>query len=556
VKVGKVAVSPARYTGACPATTAFTAKVAVRGATTVTYRWLRGDGTKGPAVTARVTGGAVVVRDKRTFAASTSGWQALQVLSPRGTTSAKARFRVSCEEAPTGPVSVPGPVEQAAPRVTATVDAPPPYSGACPAPGHTVSFHGRIKVSRTPAVVAYRWVDSDGGPEPVERLWFAAGGPASKAVGSQRSFLTSQSGHRRLEIVDARGRVSHRSGTAAYRVTCSGTDDFPTPVASATNARVTPARYEGPCGGAAVEFVFRADLAVTKPAKVAYQWVRSDGTKVPGEVELTKDLSTVVTNVWRVADPAKLAEGSARLEVLVPNAVTTKPAAFTIACRSDVVSITKTELRRADNPNPCPGNPARFTVFSQVTPTASAKLPLTVSYQWRWADGSRSVPLTHTFDKAATVQLFRHWEEQLSKIGKVWLEVTVDGKATSGEAVGYEVTCGGKPPTDSAPRVVSINASITPSDYRGACPVKLKARAEVKASAPMEYAAVMQWMLNGRNEAVVDYAHFPAGGSLTKVVEREFTVNASTDGTATRHLEAIVPNVMGSNPVKYTVTCT
>lgn len=555
VKVGRVRATPARYAGPCPATTSFTAKVAVRGASQVTYRWLREDGSKGPVVTARAANGSVVARDSRSFAASTSGWQALQVLSPRKATSARTRFTVTCQDPPSGRAGT-GMAGERAPRVTVSLARPAPSSGTCAVPGRTVTFTGTVKVSRTPAGLSYRWVDSDGGPEPAERLWFAAGGPAVKEVVSRRTFLASQAGRRRLEILDGRGRVVARSDEAPYRVTCAPGGEPQTPAASAGNVRVTPARYEGSCDRP-VEFVFHADIAASGPAKVTYRWVRSDGTSVPGEVVLPRDLTTTVSTAWTVTDPSALAGGSARLELLSPTAVTTEPAAFTISCGADAVAVTGMEIVPFEEKWPCPGTSHHYSALASVTPTASARLPLTVSYRWRWADGGHTAPQTHTFTSASTLRAVRTWEEWTSKSGEIWLEVTAQGKVTRGESARYEVVCGGKPPTGSYPKVVSITkASATPSEHRGACPVKIKVRAEITVSAPMDLPVIAQWTVDEVRQPLVDYANFPAGGPLTRAVERELTVNASTGKPVTVYLETNLPNVMASEPMTYQVTCT
>src|SRR6478752_5856352 len=82
VVIGGVQASPARHAGSCPATVDFSATVAVKGASRVTYRWVRGDGTKGAVRTAKA-GPKVKLRERRTFTRGTRGWQAVQVLSPR-----------------------------------------------------------------------------------------------------------------------------------------------------------------------------------------------------------------------------------------------------------------------------------------------------------------------------------------------------------------------------------------------------------------------------------------------------------------------------------------
>lgn len=556
VKVGRAQVSPARYTGACPATTTFAAKVAVRGAARLTYRWLRGDGTKGPVTTVRVKGGTVLLRDKQTYAGSTSGWQALQVLSPRQATSNKARFSVTCEEPPSGVVST-RPTEEPAPRATASLAEPAPYSGACPLPGHNVTFTGTITVSRTPAAVAYRWVDSDGGASPVERLWFAAGGPASKAVTSQRAFLTTQSGTRRLEILDAQGRVAHRSGAASYRVTCTPAGEPEQPKAAVTNARVTPADYAGACTGP-LEFVFTADLAVTRPTRVAYEWVRSDGARVPGAVVFKGDLTTTVSTTWKVPDPEKLAGGSATLRVTTPNQVTSAPATFKITCRDDVVTVEPARIRLVnEEPGPCTTrNPYEYALNSGIAPTPHAKLPLEVSYRWRWSDGSFSAPMKWTAKTPGGMRFGNAWTVRTSKAGKVWLEVTAAGKTVRSEPVSYEVICDGKPPTQPSPVVVSVtDAVVTPSNHNGPCPLNMRAKARITVSAPMAEPVAYRWVFDNYYGTSTQYVSFPAGGPLSKDVEYLWLPYKSTDHTVTGYLEVRLPNMIASDMVSYTITC-
>ncbi|OPG12992.1 hypothetical protein [Microbispora sp. GKU 823] len=218
--VARVKASPATRTGACPTTVGFSAVVAAKGKGTVRYRWVRGDGSKGAIRSFRVNGARkVVVRDRQTFDRSTSGWQAVEILGKKGL-SAKGRFDVRC----TGAVVIwdtahPLPAGPGAPLVAAAAvsASPATYRGACPT---TVTFTGTIQVSRTPAKVYYRWIDSGTGEGRLESLFFAAGGPRSRQVTLPLAVGSSTAGWKAIRIVNAGGRDS---GRAAYTVTCTTT---------------------------------------------------------------------------------------------------------------------------------------------------------------------------------------------------------------------------------------------------------------------------------------------------------------------------------------------
>jgi hypothetical protein len=94
--------SVTKYKGACPVKVTFSTSVKVKtvaSKTKVTYRWLRGDGSKSSVKSFTLKGKgtkSVTVKETGTFKRDTKGWQAIQVLSPRGVTSGKKYFSVSC----------------------------------------------------------------------------------------------------------------------------------------------------------------------------------------------------------------------------------------------------------------------------------------------------------------------------------------------------------------------------------------------------------------------------------------------------------------------------
>ncbi|NRQ36436.1 hypothetical protein HII36_32070 [Nonomuraea sp. NN258] len=539
VKIGKPRVTPAAYTGDCPITTDFSARVAVRGAGRITYRWVGSGGVKSKVMTARVTSGSALVRGSRTFRADAAGWQALQVLSPRKATSAKAAYSVSC--APIGDVTAtythdPSP----AVRVSAEVADVAPYSGACPLPGRAVTFTGTIKGG--PA--AYRWADSDGGAQPVERL------TSGTRVTSTRTFLTSATGTRWLELLDAKGRVVHRSNRAAYRVTCTPPPQQDPARAAVSNVRVTPAAYDGVCD-APLDFTFTADLAVTKPAKVTYRWVRGDGEVVPGAFTFTKDLSTSVKTTWKVADPSKLANGSARLEILTPNAVKSAPATFTIKCAPITLSQTLISSR-STKPGPCDTttNPHWFTASAQ----ARALQRTEISFRWRWSDGGFSRTETAVIDGTRTFSYT--WAPRSSKTGKVWLEVLEPGNLTSPPA-DFSVVCNGQPPTDPGGSVVAVrNTKVTPDAHQGACPVTLTFSMDITVSGPLTEPVTFTWYYDDANRSMGhQQVSFAKGEPLTKTVTLKALAETTTNQPRRAYVEIFTPNMAWAEPVFYKVTC-
>ncbi len=297
--VARVKASPAARSGACPTTVGFSAVVAAKGKGTVRYRWVRGDGSKSAIRSFRVNGARkVVVRDRQTVDRSTSGWQAVEILGKKGL-SAKGRFDVGC----TGTVVIwdtahPLPARPSAPLVAAAAvsASPATYRGACPT---TVTFTGTVQVSRTPAKVYYRWIDSGTGEGRLESLLFAAGGPRSRQVTLPLAVGSSTAGWKAIRIVNTGGRDS---GRAAYTVTCTttpptspspspspsrspspssspspSTSPSPTPPAVQTPvpriADLTPGDYEGSC---LEPVAYQATGQISLPAgpaqRVTYRW--------------------------------------------------------------------------------------------------------------------------------------------------------------------------------------------------------------------------------------------------------------------------------------------
>ncbi|MEV8631138.1 hypothetical protein AB0395_05720 [Streptosporangium sp. NPDC051023] len=479
--------SPGSYSGPCPASVTFSADVAVRGAPTVRYRWVRGDGTRGPVTTVKAGAKVVRLKERRTFSGTARGWQAVQVLSPVKLTSRRADFSVSCEGQKDIQGRKPSTGDRRGPKASAhvTVDG---YSGPCTAPGRTLSFSGTFRVSRVPAAVSYRWVDSDGGAMDRQDLWFAAKDSPQRSVGVSRTFLASASGTRWIEILDRDGRVLDTSNRAPYSVTCT-----PTPVpatASVTGLKVTPAAFQGPCT-APVDVTFTADIAASKPTVVTYEWRRGDGTRVPGRWEfkdagdLTRTVSLPwktapkgtsfpfdLTYRWRWADggtwqqetvtitgpsaqrllhswyTSRSQAGRIFVDVLSPAQVRSEATEYSLTCDGrppapntggNVLSVTDPRITPSSHTGACPVN-----LKATATITVSAPTSQPVEYAWVFDNGTSSPVEKIDFPAGGPLTKTAVWDSwrAIKSSGPVtgYLEILSPNRAAS-DPVSYSVTC-------------------------------------------------------------------------------------------------------------------
>jgi hypothetical protein len=136
-----IAVTPAAE-GDCPKTVLFKGRIKASAPCTVQYRFLRSDGATKPIKTVLLTaGGEGIVDDTWTLGATTTGWEALEIISPAAYTSPHASFTLTCPPKP----SITG--------VTAT------YAGS---PSPELTFAG----TNFGAIQGTRKLQVDGGPPP------------------------------------------------------------------------------------------------------------------------------------------------------------------------------------------------------------------------------------------------------------------------------------------------------------------------------------------------------------------------------------------------------
>ncbi|MEU0478915.1 hypothetical protein ABZ260_06975 [Streptosporangium sp. NPDC006013] len=247
VWAGTPKASPSRYEGECPVKVTFSSKIkvkAVKAKTTVAYRWLRGDGSKGKVQTFTLRGKGVksfTVKEKATFKGDVKGWQAIQLLAPRAATSAKGYFSVSCGAGEDDH-------EVVRPGVGAQVWVD---EGNCQA-----TLIGRINTSDS-RWVRYQWVVNG---RVVDR-------DAVRVNGSRKVFHVIKPhddfrGWAALEIIDP---VETSSNRAYFKIWCK--DTSPRVEASVDSL----SDYKGTCP---VSRTFTGAISVSHGGTVKYRWVR------------------------------------------------------------------------------------------------------------------------------------------------------------------------------------------------------------------------------------------------------------------------------------------
>ena len=217
---------------------------AVKGKTTVAYRWLHGDGSKGKVKTFTFRGKGVktfTVKEKATFKGDVKGWQAIQLLAPRAATSAKGRFSVSCGAGDGGQ-------EVVRPGVGARVWVD---EGNCEA-----ALIGRITTSDS-RWVRYQWVVNG---RVVDR-------DAVHVDGSRKVFHVIKPrddfrGWAELEILSP---VETSSNRAYFKIWCKDTS----PSVSASVS--APSDYFDTCP---VSRTFTGTISASNARAVKYRWVR------------------------------------------------------------------------------------------------------------------------------------------------------------------------------------------------------------------------------------------------------------------------------------------
>jgi serine/threonine-protein kinase len=223
-----------------PTTFTYSAALTTTAPGSVSYRWVYSSGTVGRVQTLRfaaagtqqVPGGSVQAK------AAGSGWAEVEMVSPAGSASNRATYRLMCAE--------PG-------VVTATAAArPAAASVTCGTPPPAVTFTGSIHSTKA-GTVTYYWAQSDGTNTPAAHLVFRVPGtlaagpltiipPSDTASGGATLVVTSPAAAASKLVVPSPQAV--RSNAASFSLSCT-----PVIVSISSPTSWPGATLEATCGG-------------------------------------------------------------------------------------------------------------------------------------------------------------------------------------------------------------------------------------------------------------------------------------------------------------------
>ena len=359
-------VSPASYSGNCPALITFKGHITVSQPTTVQYKFIRSDNAQAPVQTLNFPkAGTQEVTTTWQLGGpglpTYSGWEAIQVIAPVSAESNKAAFRIRCaaqqqggpgqqtgpQVQPVGPRQQPGPqVQQGVPvRVKAHLGVKPAsYSGTCPA---LISFRGFISVSQ-PTTVQYKFIRSDNAQAPVQTLNFPKAGQQEVTTTWQLGGpgLPTYSGWEAIQVISP---VSVESNKAEFKIRCAGQGQgqpgqqggpgqqpgqqgqqgIPIDVKARLSAK--PVSYTGNCPAL---ITFGGYIAVNQPMTVQYRFIRSDNAQAPVQtLYFSSKSSQEVTTTWQLGGPGlPTYSGWEAIQVISPVRVESNKAEFRIRC--------------------------------------------------------------------------------------------------------------------------------------------------------------------------------------------------------------------------------
>ncbi|WP_179282316.1 hypothetical protein [Streptosporangium subroseum] len=305
--------SATKYKGACPVKVTFSTSVKVKtvaSKTKVTYRWLRGDGSKSSVKSFTLKGKgtkSVTVKETGTFKRDTKGWQAIQVLSPRAATSGKKYFSVSCGNDWT----VLNPPHKHKTSAQLWVD-----EGNCQA-----TLIGRISTSGS-RWVHYQWV-VNGRVVESDAVRVNGSRKVSHVIRTHDDFR----GWAVLKIVG--GPSSNRD---YFKIDCK--DWNPSPRVSVSIS--APSTYYGSCP---VARTFTGTISASHRGEVKYRWIRNG---VAGGWESVYfsgygSQSRTVSDSWSTS-----ASGEAKRSIEVYNGPSSATAETKVICKSATPTPTPT----------------------------------------------------------------------------------------------------------------------------------------------------------------------------------------------------------------------
>ncbi|GIH85175.1 hypothetical protein Pro02_35830 [Planobispora rosea] len=437
-----VTATPAAYTGPCPATgqpVRFDALIQVdRVPARVAYQWIDSADGAGPVQYldfAAADARSRTVSLTHPVKTTATGWKSVDIISPAGSVdSLRANYSVTCAD--------PAPEQKITPA--AAVDKPS-YTGTCPV---ALTFTGTITVTKVPVKVKYQWRDSQGGVGPEQELEFT-GTPGGKPVTPHTMTVRYDD-----EVPTVKGAGTLRIlspaaepdvAQAAFTVTCTGGTTPPPAVVTASDIKVEPSSYTGPCPGSyGVAHTVSAKITVTKPMTVKYQWISHQGPW-PGpdsvfSVTFTEPGSKTVSNTFGSGPNGY--KGTKRLKIVDPaGGGETADASFNTVCVNPDVTASDMKVDPAHYTGPCK-TPA--DVERSVSAKIKVTKPMAVKYRWIDQQGRpwfSSGPFSTTFHSAGSKTVANGFKSVATARGSVRLEVVEPAGVPVTEAAEFSTVC-------------------------------------------------------------------------------------------------------------------
>ncbi|MGW4472207.1 hypothetical protein ACWENQ_21265 [Nonomuraea sp. NPDC004354] len=376
------------YEGACPVNVKFSAqiKVKLKGSTTVAWRWLHGNGSKGKVQTKKVAGNGVKtinVAQAIKFTDNVKGWEAVEVLGPKHVKSKKVYFSVACGD--NGNNDGDGLHEADYDKVYARAWASPStYVGSC-TPGDKIDFTGVIKVDR-PRWVHYRWILNgdvvDGGKV---KVW------DTRKVGFGFSPRYS---HRGWAVLETLGRGATESNRAGYKVWCK--DDGGHNETKVSVATPTTGTNHNTCAVGA-----NATINATGRGRVEYVWSVNGKAVASGDTYFGGAGSKTVELSEQALSGEATKGGTVSISIVGPNNRDSASQSYA-ACQKPEPAATsvKVSVSAVHDQTTCKGGKGS-TINATATVTVNGAAKNVVVQLWSEVGGfSKNVTLD--FDKAGS----------------------------------------------------------------------------------------------------------------------------------------------------------
>jgi eukaryotic-like serine/threonine-protein kinase len=291
---------------------------------TVSYRWVYSSGKPGPVETASFTaaGTQQVTGEIVRTAKAGAGWAEIKMVSPAGTTSNKATYKLLCNKSTAGQIITTASVQPKAKHVTCGTK-PPAFTAT-----------GTI-TSRKAGTVTYYWALSDGQNSAPATLTFTA--PGTKAVAPLTITPPGDPATGEAVLV-VTSPAAATSSPATYTLSCKAaprsSTSSPSPSAPPTAvATVSPARKTVACTAAPPTFTFSGTIAVGKAGPVSYYWKLPSGNGPIKTLQFAQAGTQAVAAATYTPGTDRYS-GTGSIVVTSPSSAASNGAAFTLACSS------------------------------------------------------------------------------------------------------------------------------------------------------------------------------------------------------------------------------